>query len=131
MAMTIRMWDETIPGGKRPPSNFTMYSALTTPRELIRQRVRQEVERYNQALPRIFRGLVQPEESKQLHTGFRMSVNRSLDWSIQFQQACASFQQNGFLMLVDGEQVTELDEPIALRGDSEVQFVKLVPLVGG
>lgn len=41
------------------------------------------------------------------------------------------FERNGFLVLVDGRQVSELDERIELRADSEVEFVKLVPLVGG
>jgi hypothetical protein len=93
--------------------------------------VQQEVERHNQNLPDVFRGLVQPEESEQILNGFRMKVQRPLDWKVQFERACSSFDRNGFLVLVDGRQVSELDESITLRADSEVQFVKLVPLVGG
>jgi hypothetical protein len=93
--------------------------------------VQQEVERYNQHLPEVFPGLVQPEESEQILNGFRLRVQRPLDWEVQFERACSSFERNGFLVLVDGSQVSELDERIDLRADSEVQFVKLVPLVGG
>ena len=130
MTTTIHVWDEAIPGRRSPAESLTLEHATTT-RELIRSRVRQEVERYNQSLPAVFRGLVQPEESEQILNGFRMKVSRPLDWEVQCDRACASFQRNGFLILVDGRQVSELDEQLDLRDGSEVQFVKLVPLVGG
>jgi len=129
--MTIQFWDEVIPGQRSLPETVTVQQARTTPRELIRSRVRQEVERHNQSLPEVFCGLVQPEESEQILNGFRMRVKRPLDWVVQFERACSSFERNGFLVLVDGHQVTELDERIDLRAESEIQFVKLVPLVGG
>jgi hypothetical protein len=34
-------------------------------------------------------------------------------------------------VLVDGNQVAELDSPLDLHEDSEIDFIKLVPLVGG
>ena len=131
MPMTIQFWDEVIPGQRSSAATVTVEQARTTTRELIRSRVRQEVERHNQFLPEVFCGLVQPEESEQILNGFRMRVKRPLDWEVQFERACSSFGRNGFLVLVDGRQVTELDERIDLRSDSEIQFVKLVPLVGG
>ncbi len=131
MRTTIHIWDETIPGHRSAAENVTLDHASITTRDLIRSRVQQEVERYNHSLPEVFRGLVQPEESEQLLNGFRLKVRRPLDWQAQYERACASFQRNGFLVLVDGLQVSELDEQIELRPESEVQFVKLVPLVGG
>src|SRR2546425_2018431 len=125
MPMTIHIWDEVIPGQRSPAETLTVPQARITIRELIRSRVRQEVERHNQSLPEVFCGLVQPEESEQILNGFRMKVQRPLDWEVQFERACSSFERNGFLLLVDGRQVTELDERIDLRADSEVQFVKL------
>jgi len=108
-----------------------MPQARLTARELIGSRVRQEVDRYNQSLPEVFRGLVQPEESEQILNGFRLKTKRPLDSDAQIQRACSSFERNGFLLLVDGQQISELDAEIDLHSDSEVQFVKLVPLVGG
>lgn len=131
MAITIRVWDEMIPGQLSAVESILMPQASTTARDLIRNRVQQEVERHNLSLPEVFSGLVQPEESERILNGFRMKVQRPLDWEKQFERACAGFERNGFLMLVDGNQVSELDELIELRADSEVQFVKLVPLVGG
>jgi hypothetical protein len=127
----IHIWDEVVPGTRSPARTVTVPQALTTARDLIRTRVRQEVERHNEGLTDVFCGLVQPEESERILNGFRMRSKRPLDWEAQFQRACASFEKNGFLLIVDGRQATDLDEPIELRADSDAQFVKLVPLVGG
>jgi len=129
--MAVHIVDQVIPGQLSPAVSVLVPQAATTAGELIRSRVQQEVERHNQSLPEVFCGLVQPEESERILNGFRMKTRRPLDWQKQFERACAAFQRNGFLLLVDGKQVSELDEPIELRADSEVQFVKLVPLVGG
>ncbi len=131
MPMTIQIWDETIPGQRTPARTIALPQAGATARELIRSRVRQEVQTYNLSLPEVFQGLVQPEESERTLNGFRMKTKRPLDWEEQYKGACSSFERNGFLLLVDGSQVSDLDERIDLRQDSEVQFVKLVPLVGG
>ena len=129
--MTIQIWDETLPGKRSQAAAIDVNPGPITVRELLRTRLRREVERYNESLPDTFQGLIQPEESEQILNGFRMKVKRPLDWEAQFRQACSSFEKNGFLILVDENQVTELDAPIDLRTDSQVQFVKLVPLVGG
>jgi hypothetical protein len=38
-----------------------------------------------------------------------MKTRRPLDWEVQCRRAYSSFEKNGFLVLVDGKQVTELD----------------------
>jgi len=131
MPLTVQIWDELIPGKRSSAQAVFVQESAMTAKELIRSRVQQEVERYNQSRPEVFCGLVQPEESEQILNGFRMRTKRPLDWKVQFERACCSFERNGFLLLVDGRQVSELDDRINLRPDSEVQFVKLVPLVGG
>jgi len=131
MSITVHIRDEVIPGQLSPAESLLVPQAATTARELIRSRVQQEVERHNESLPEVFCGLVQPEESERILNGFRMKTRRPLDWQAQLERACSGFERNGFLLIVDGNQVSELDEPIELRADSEVQFVKLVPLVGG
>lgn len=63
--------------------------------------------------------------------GYRLRQHRRIDWQAQYQQAIESFQRNGFLILVDDRQVSELDEIVELRHNTTVTFLKLVPLVGG
>ncbi|HUA83426.1 MAG TPA: hypothetical protein VMB85_06165 [Bryobacteraceae bacterium] len=129
--MTIHISDEVVPGGRLELRVVTIPQAGTTPRELIRCRIREEVGRHNESPAEVFHGLVQPEESERILNGFRMHARRSLSWEVQFERACSSFLRNGFLLIVNGRQVADLDEPIELHSESEVQFVKLVPLVGG
>lgn len=129
--MTILIFDAHLHGERTAACGIRLDAGPVTLRELIRGRLRQEVERYNQALPETFQGLVQPEESEQILNGFRLKTQRPLDWEVQCRRAWSSFEKNGFLVLVDGTQVTELDARIDLHEHSEIDFIKLVPLVGG
>ena len=129
--MTIRVSDEVVPGQRAKGPAVTVPESATTARELIGCRIREEVKRHNESPVEVFQGLVQPEESERILNGFRMEGPRFLNWEVQFERACASFLRNGFLLIVDGRQVLELDERVELQPESEVQFVKLVPLIGG
>lgn len=129
--MTIRIFDASLHGERIAAGGILLDQGPATLRDLIRGRLRQEVDRYNHALPETFEGLVQPEESEQILNRFRMKTKRPLDWEVQCRRAYSSFEKNGFLVLVDGKQVTELDSRLVLRDDSEIDFIKLVPLVGG
>ncbi len=102
-----------------------------TARELIHERVRQEVQAYNDRLPEVFRGLVAPLEAEKVLNGFRMPRKRSVDAEEQYRLACEAFEHNGFLLLVEERQVETLDEPFEIRSNTPVVFLKLTPLVGG
>jgi hypothetical protein len=100
-------------------------------RDLIRSRVYQEVEEYNHYHPAIFRLLVQPGDAEPSGNAFRLPRPRRIDADDQFEKAIEAFERNGFVVLVDDRQVERLDANIALRPDTLVTFLKLVPLVGG
>jgi|SRR5579871_1310882 len=129
--MTVRIFDAPLHGERTLAGGIRLAPQPVVLRDVIRGRLQQEVERYNQALPETFQGLVQPEESEQILNGFRMKTKRPLDWETQCRRAFSSFEKNGFLVLVDGKQVAELDTQIELHEGSEVDFIKLVPLIGG
>ncbi|MGE5251038.1 MAG: hypothetical protein ACM3QS_12610 [Bacteroidota bacterium] len=113
--------------------SFTVHVSGETisARELIRQRVFQEVEEYNQRQPAVFRLLVQPGDTERTLNGFKFSRPRIVDAEAQFRQAVAAFEANGFILLVDDRQIEELDTEIRLEPQRRVTFLKLVPLVGG
>ena len=102
-----------------------------TVRELIRSRVYQEVKDYNTLQPEYFQGLVQPTDAEQTLNGYKLRKARQIDWEQQFEKAIAAFERNGFLILVDDEQVAELEDEIVIAPETSVAFLKLVPLVGG
>ena len=100
-------------------------------RELIRSRVFQEVQEFNAKQSLHFRGLIQPTGAEATLNGFKLHMPRHLDWEQQFEVALQSFRDYGFLILMDGQQVTDLDQMIEVKPDTRVSFLKLVPLVGG
>jgi hypothetical protein len=106
------------------PDEFTL-------RDLIRTRVREEVARYNLKPAQVFAGLVQPDGASQTVGGYRMPQPRRIVWERQADIALKAFERNGFFVLVDGRQVTELDQRLELTGTSDVAFIKLTQLIGG
>jgi hypothetical protein len=130
MSVTFDILDETTSGERRGAGTFACESDATTLRELIRLRIQQEVDRFNHSDSRVFQGLIQPQETERILNGERPS-HRFLDWEKQYASAIGAFRGNGFLVLVDDRQITELDETIRLQPQTKVTFLKLVPLIGG
>lgn len=131
MATAITVRDETTLGETTGELTLEFLTERVTARELIRSRVYQEVTEYNARQAGVFRGLVQPRGAERTRDGFRFRTPRRIDWAEQYEAAVASFARNGFLLLVDDRQVTDLDAEIELRHDTAVSFLRLVPLVGG
>jgi hypothetical protein len=129
MSVTLNVFDETTAGQRQSAGAFQFDTATVTLRELIRLRVQQEVARFNATERDVFHGLIQPEESERILNGVR---ERPLpDWEKQFTKALTAFRGNGFLVLIDDCQITDLDQTIHLTAQSQITFLKLVPLVGG
>lgn len=129
MALTISIVDETTSGQRRSAGDFRFDTETLTLRELIRRRVQQEVERFNRSDAQVFRGLIDPEETERVLNG--VPERPVLNWEKQYAKAVTAFQGNGFLVLVDNRQITDLDETLQLRAQTTVSFLKLVPLIGG
>ena len=131
MGITVTVRDQSSTG--RPAGSLELEdipSAITL-RDLIRTRVREEVARYNAAPRELFAGLVMPEGAEPGREGFAMPRPRWVDWEKQADRAVQAFGRNGFFVLVDDHQVTDLDEELELTADSDIRFVRLVQLVGG
>jgi len=133
MLTSLKISDLTTASIGKPEHTFTVHitGESITVRELIRARVFQEVEEFNNNQPAIFRMLVQPGEAERTLNGFKFHQPRQVDPQAQFEKALQAFEGNGFLVLVDDRQVEALDDEIALRPETSVSFLKLVPLVGG
>lgn len=131
MATQILIRDETTAGKITHEQMMEFLTETVTVRELIRQRVYQEVKDYNRKKPEYFTGLVEPSEAEKTLNGYKLARPRQIDWKKQYDMAVELFQKCGFLILVDNFQPTTLEEEVKLKPDTVVSFVKLVPLVGG
>src|SRR5579859_4679248 len=129
MPLTLSVQDETSSGQRHDAGAFEFESATLTLRELIRRRIEQEVVRFNESEIEVFRGLVQPEESELILNGPRQRP--VLDPEKHFAKAITAFRGNGFLVLLDDRQITDLDETLHLTPQSKVTFLRLIPLAGG
>lgn len=129
--MQVRVLDSR-PGTAAVAREWEFDGPRITLRELIRQRVTREVERYNRERPEVFEGLVQPDESEQILNGYRVKFHylRSLDAGRQFERAIQAFAQQRFVVISGGRQVESVDEEIDLSA-GDVEFIKLAPLMGG
>ena len=129
MPLSLSITYETTAGERCNAGAFQFDDATLTLRELIRVFVQQEVKRFNEAGSEMFRGLVQPDPSERILNGVR--ERPVLDWEKQFTKAIAAFTGNGFVVLLDERQMTDLDETLHLTPQSQLTFLKLVPLMGG
>jgi hypothetical protein len=91
-----------------------------TLRQLIRTRVREEVARANLGPFRILMGLVAPADP----------ARRPIDWQAQADAAIDLFMANGYIVLVNGIQVVDLETTIDLERYPDVRFIRLTSLSG-
>ena len=52
-------------------------------------------------------------------------------WEIEAEKACVGFQSGQYMILGAGRQLSDLDEEFILEPEGEVQFIRLIPLIGG
>lgn len=136
MSVTLTIRDQS-PGGEtyqEIPLEFP--SERITVRDLIRERVYQEVQDFNrQTRENTFRGLVQPTGAERVLNGgrqeYRLLEKRQIEWKPQFEKALEAFDRNGFFILIDDWQAESLDQEFEIGGSTQISFVKLTLLVGG
>jgi len=133
MLTKLLIRDETTASLGKTEHTFTVHVSgeKISIRELIRQRVTQEVDEFNSRQPAVFRMLVQPSDTERTLNGFKFHKPRLVDPITQYEKAIEAFEGNGFIVLVDDHQIERLDDEIALHPETSITFLKLVPLVGG
>lgn len=133
MSATLTVYDESTTGGKSDGIELSFPTERITVRELIRERVYQEVQDYNlnQAQAPVFKGLVQPTDAEQTLNGYKLKKPRMVEWKPQYEKAVQGFEKNQILVLVNDHQAETLDEAIEITRGTAVSFLKLTPLVGG
>jgi hypothetical protein len=131
MAASLKLVDK-VPGQDRSTAwILEVTEPVLTAREILRRRVFEEVTRFNASQGEVFQGLVQPTDTERALNGYRLRKPRRLDWHEQYERATQAFGDSRFLLLVGDRQVESLDEELMLAAETEVTFLKLVPLVGG
>jgi len=136
MSVTLTVRDETSSGDVYHERPLEFPTERITVRELIRERVYQEVQDFNHRRDeQVFRGLVQPTDAERVLNGkpteYRLKAHRAIDWKSQFEKALEAFERNGYFILIDDKQAESLDQELVIGRGTLVSFVKLTLLVGG
>ena len=134
MSTTLTVRGETPAGGVSNEWSLEFLTETITVRDLIRERVYQEVQDHNvrqQALSP-YHGLVQPEGYEQALNGPRAGAKpRPIDWQKQYEKAVEAFESNRVLILIDDRQAESLDQTFTIGPGTGVTFLRLAMLVGG
>ncbi|MDW7693950.1 hypothetical protein R9C00_04265 [Flammeovirgaceae bacterium SG7u.111] len=129
--MIVTIKDETFTGEILNELNLEFATENVTVKEIISQRVFQEVENYNKKLPEVFNGLVKPSEAEKTLNGYKVKNKKAIDGEKQVYIALEAFNKNSYFVLIDNQQAESLEEKILLTQHSKISFLKLTPLVGG
>lgn len=134
--LTVR--DEHLtPGDAGTSFQLEFPTESITVRELIRERVYQEVEDLNRRAAAAkactvgYTGLVTPRDLERALNGEPKGKPRVVDWKEQYEIAAGAYEAGRFLVLVGDHQTASLDETITIGRGMEVTFLRLVMLVGG
>lgn len=129
---TLTVRDESVSGEVFDDFALHFATDTITVRQLIRERVHQEVlQRSTETGHSRRQRLVSPEPLEAALNREPAVERPSIDWRKQVDIACEAFERNGFFILLDERQAESLDEVLTIRHDSVVNFIKLTPLVGG
>ena len=132
MFLNLTITDETTSGEVYNETVLRLASTRVSARDLIEQRVRQEVDGFNNKETRkLFSGLVQPRGTEMELNGYRFKKKKLIDAEEQVEIALSGFSTNKYFLLVDDRQVESLDELFGITERTKVTFLKLIPIVGG
>jgi hypothetical protein len=132
MSVVLKTVDQVLgsPVMEGPPLSFAV--GAITAGDIVRTRVRMEVERHNSSdEPRGFASLVTPAQQERELNGAQRAPRRPLDAERQIEVALEAVRKGRVIIMFNGVQVRDLDEPLDVTPVSEARFLKLVPLVGG
>jgi len=113
-------------GARKPVRNFVLEwndGVPCTVRELIAERVRYEHERVHADTA----GL-SANEIVNLPNLFLFDKIGAEEAVVR---ALSAFEKNGFMLFADGKQLSDLDQTIAILPQTNVTFIRLIPLKGG
>lgn len=131
MALLLKFKDETMAGQTLRAWTVPIVIDRITVREIIETRVTREVEKYNETCSDYYNGLVQPDETEVTLNGYKMNKTRRINPEEQCRKAIDGYKSNSYIILINNSQPESLDELIEIDENTEISFIKLIPLVGG
>ena len=131
MRLTVTTIIFGLPTGQRTSHvRLTLPVATLTVQELIAHKVRQEVEEFfTHQRPDVSGEYLTPEELLGVTTSASREVTGTA--SDEIARAQQAFAARAYMIVVDNQRVWEPDTLLTLRPETQVEFIKILPLVGG
>jgi hypothetical protein len=130
MQLTVTTIIFGLPTGQRLlQTQLTLPAARLTVRELIAQKVRQEViECARHQRPGLSGEYLSPEALLGTAPATAAAPGAVSDEIARAQRA---FAARAYMVVIDNRRVLDLDELLTLHANTQVEFIKILPLVGG
>jgi hypothetical protein len=132
VGLAVRAFDEVPGRGKTRLPDISLATERVTAGELIRRRVEIEIASRSEPTPKAMASFHHKDEVRlnpeRTHQHPRA---KTLQPAEQITRALDQFSAGKILLLVDGRQIEGVDTRVVLAKDSEITFLRLVPLVGG
>jgi hypothetical protein len=131
MTVMLKTLDQ-VPGlGTVERSPLSFQTREVSARDIVRARVAAEVQRHNSAEgPGPFDWFT-PSGPERTLNGARRDRRRPLDTDCQIEVAFEAIRKRRVILLFNGVQVEDIDQPLLLTPVSEARFLRIVPLAGG
>lgn len=127
------IYDEVFPSRQATFAMSFELPTLTTAKDILKERIKREYDNKDSILP--IQRVIPSADEKRLngekqHKHTTHQTKKS--WQTAFDKAVKAFAENGFVLIIDDEQVLDLDKPLAVKAETaKVVFLKLIPLQGG
>lgn len=126
------IYDEVFPSRQATFAMSFELPTLTTAKDILKERIKREHDNKVGAVP--VQHVTPNDGEKQLNgeKQYQQTTIRQTTWQTAFDNAIKAFDENGFVLIIDDEQVLDLDKPLAVKTETaKVVFLKLIPLQGG
>jgi hypothetical protein len=117
--------DEGLGGNLLKKETVPLPATPCTLREMLIARIQAEVHAYNAEACGTFLSLVQPREAEATLRGFQLPIGALIDEETQTYLSLAAFQEEAFMVFVDGRAVKELNQVALVQENSVVRCVHL------
>jgi hypothetical protein len=126
----LRIQDKSLEGKISSEIILILQSRKVKVRDLIEQRVRQEVVKTEEDLIRDIKNTHYSLVNLPIIRAKQKKLDK-IDVEEQVKVALTGFENNAFFILIDDKQVETLEEEVTITPKTSMQFIKLIPLVGG
>ncbi|HFC92082.1 MAG TPA: hypothetical protein ENJ51_04645 [Leucothrix mucor] len=128
----LRVRDETMMGKLIYEFDLPLPKKQLSVRDIIRERVKQEIEQYQHQRKNNGYSLVEVSSVEKILNKYGIKETVKTDIEKQLDIAFRAFDNNGYFIIINDVQVETLEQIINLDDENlSVSFIKLVALVGG